>query len=445
MWSRHETENSMDTLSVTHRLTKWLSAPDSFTRPVSALVSAGAVGQVVLLSVMPLVTRLYTPADFGVAAVFGALMATLLMVTSLRYEMAIVVAGSDRQAELLVRLSLILNLASALAVLTIIAIWREQIAQVLGSPEISAVLWILPLALVGGGAYRIFTFLAVRRKAFGLVATTRIWQSIAIALTQVGAGFVGAGAVGLIASLILGSVVGSRHLARGTRMVQPLWKKEWLQFRMLARRFARFPRFDAPAALIDTLSVQLPNVLLLLFFGSTVAGWYLLADRAIVTPLSLIGQGIGQVIYSRSLKDLKSGTLLFSTKRVVKVLGIGVLLFGVIVVPSSPLFFRIVFGDQWYNAGIYASFLFFGFAAQFIYSSISTVLPATNGQHLSLFINLMLLTAKIAALCYGFMEASATTAIVAFSAVTFIGNVVAIGVVLWHLRGTESVRRNGCV
>ncbi len=424
-------------------------AGSGFLRSVSTLVSAGVAGQAILLAIMPLITRLYTPADFGVAAVFGALMSTLLMASSLRYEMAIVLPRSDRQAEVLMRLALILTVSSAAVVLIIVAIWRTPIARILRVPDMEGLLWALPLALVGAGAYRIFNFWAVRKEAFGQIARTRIWQSLANAATQLSIGILGSGPLGLITGQVVGLAVGGKSLSRGARVRARLDWAEWHRIRSAARQYARFPKYDVPAALVDTLSVQLPNLLLALLFSPAVAGWYMLADRMILTPLSLISQAVGQVVYAKSRDHVMQDSLLTSTAKIAGLLGLGVTAAGLIFVPLAPMLFDYIFGSQWESAGLYSAILFFGFAAQFVYSSISLTLPATDGQHLNLVIHVILLVGKSLALLYGYMQSSALTAIVAFALATFIGNVMAIAIILLHLRkcstAAQALSSNGRV
>lgn len=429
MPSRYERRGADWRATVIKRITG-----SSFLRSVSALVSAGVVGQAILLAIMPLVTRLYTPTDFGVAAVFGALLSTLLMATSLRYEMAIVLPRFDRQAQVIMRLALLLTLASAAIVLVIVAIWRAPISRMLRVPGLEGLLWVLPLAVVGAGVYRVFNFWAVRRRDFGLIARTRIWQPSANAATQVIAGILGSGPLGLIAGQVIGLIVGSKSLARGARVRARLDRTEWRRIRGAARRYARFPKFDVPAAMVDTLSQQLPNLLLALLFNPAVAGWYMLAERTIAAPMTLISQAVGQVVYAKSRDDAITGSLLTSTVKIVALLGLGVAVVGILFVPLAPMLFDHVFGREWENAGLYSAILFFGFAAQFVYSSISLTLPATNGQHLNLVIHVILLTVKLLALLYGYMQSNALAAIIAFALATFVGNVVAIAIVLLHLR-----------
>lgn len=407
---------------------------NSFLRSVSTLAVAGAAGQAIFLATLPVVTRLYNPADFGVAAVFGALLSTLLMATSLRYEMAIVLPRSDRQAEVLTRLALFLTMLSAAIVLFFVVVWRAPIVRMLNLPDMEGLLWALPLALVGGGAYRIFSFWAVRKESFGLIARTRIWQSLANAVTQVSVGAVSSGPTGLIAGQIVGLALGSKSLSRGALVRTRFDRDEWHRIKKAARRYIRFPKYDLPAALADTIGVQLPNLMLAILFSPAVAGFYMLAERIILTPLSLISQSIGQVIFAKSKHHIAEGNIIKFTARISTFLGLGVIAIGILFVPFAHIIFGYVFGPQWNSAGYYSSILFFGFAAQFVYSSISLTLSATNGQHLNLIIHVILLVGKSLALLYGYVQSSALVAIVALALVMFIGNVLAIAITLYHLR-----------
>ena len=412
----------------------------SFLSAVSSLVSAGAVGQLILIAIMPIVTRLYTPEDFGIAAVFGALLGLLLMVATMRYELAIGLPRMEGHARLLVGLALILAVATSIIVLTVVAIARAPIAVMLGVPEMAELLWLLPFAVVGASGYRVFNFWTLRQGGFGLIARTRVIQPIANAATQIGAGFAGLGALGLAGGQAIGSIVGVATLSRNFRGWRVPIRSEFQRTFVLSRRHSRFPLLDGPAALIDALSVQLPNLLLVILFNPTVAGWYLLADRAIVNPLSLIGQAVGQVIYARSREDIALGRMAGVISRIVAILSAGTILVGAPVIALAPTIFEFVFGAEWRVAGLYASILFVGFAAQFVFSAISMSLPATNGQHLNLLINISLLVVKFIALYHGYTNGNALTAIIGFSAVTFIGNILAVGIVIAHVRRQSSVR-----
>jgi O-antigen/teichoic acid export membrane protein len=418
-----------------------LALDGQFLRSVVALVSAGAIGQGLLLATMPIVARLYTPSEFGLFAAFSGVMATLLVASSLRYELAIPLPTSDRVAQSLLRLSLFLTTAMSIISAGAVFLWRGRISALLGLPELAPLLWALPIVLFAAGTHRVFLFWALRRGAISTVAYTKVVQSSANAAVQLGAGFTGIGAIGLIAGQLVGFVVGTLRLARGAHFLPRLQWSDARRMLALAKRYSRFPKYDVPAAVVDTLSVQLPNIALAALFNPAAAGLFMLADRALGVPLSLIGQAIGQVFYSRSRATIAEGRVATVALNIVLVLSgaMAVPVF-VIFVWGAPLF-EFIFGTAWREAGVYASWLMLGIAAQFIYSSISLVLSATNGQHLNFAIHIGMLAAKALSLWWGYHSGSALTAVIGYALVNCFGYLASIAIVVAHAKKFGSLRK----
>ena len=67
-----------------------------FARSVAVVTAGAALGQGLVLVSAPLLTRLYTPADFGVLAVYGSLVSLVAVVSAMRYELAIALPGYDK-------------------------------------------------------------------------------------------------------------------------------------------------------------------------------------------------------------------------------------------------------------------------------------------------------------------------------------------------------------
>ncbi len=67
-----------------------------FARSVALVTTGTALGQGLVLVSAPLLTRLYTPTDFGVLAVYGSIVSLVAVAASLRYELAIALSRHDR-------------------------------------------------------------------------------------------------------------------------------------------------------------------------------------------------------------------------------------------------------------------------------------------------------------------------------------------------------------
>src|SRR5690606_29477155 len=96
------------------------SPKSNFARSVSILVGGTAGAQLITIAATPLLTRLYTPNDFGVLAVYMSVLALFTVVASLRYELAIPLPESDDDAIHIVVLCLFITLLMTVLSLIII-------------------------------------------------------------------------------------------------------------------------------------------------------------------------------------------------------------------------------------------------------------------------------------------------------------------------------------
>lgn len=415
-------------------------ANSGFIRAVGTLVSASVVGQAILVAVLPFVTRLYDPASFGLFAVFSAMLALALVASSLRYELAIPLPRSHAGAFSLLVLALLLNGVTAFLLGLVVLLWGGELATMLNSPGLQAILWLLPFSVLGAGTYRSLRLWAVRHHDFKGLAQTSIAQAVVNAASQIVCGLIGLGGAGLAISHALGQTAGAGRLARGMNArFRSIRAGQIIRIRHMASRHSRFPKFDVAAAFVDTLSVQLPNLLLAALFSPMMAGHYLLAERILGTPLSLLSQSIGQVLYAQSRQAMEEGRMAALTKRVLLGLCALIIVPVGVIAPAGEILFGLIFGEEWRIAGQFASWLVVGLGAQCLFSSVSLVLMATNGQHVNLILHLCMLLAKGAALLYGYLMGSALLAIIAFALVNLVGYLVAIVLVIWRARSFDIV------
>lgn len=406
-----------------------------FLRSVVALTSASAIGQAILLAAMPLITRLYSPSDFGVFAVFNAILGVLVVASSLRYELAIPLPKSPQDARALLILALVLNALVALAVAVVATLWGENAAAVYGLPDLAPTLWMLPIVLLGAGSYRTIRMWAVRHSAFNAIATTKITQAASNAIVQIGCGLASLGVAGLVIGQFFGFSAGTLKLAHGVSFSKAdMSLGMWRRVRVLARRYDRFPKLDVAASIVNAISTQLPNLLLAVLFNPVVAGLYLLADRALGAPLSLLSQSIGQVLYARSREAIEQGKIGDLATNILAVLAAVVLVPTVVMFFFGEQLFTLVFGSEWGTAGTYASWLIVGISANFIYSSVSLILMATNAQNLNLYIHSSILAVKTAALLYGYLYGDALVAVIAFALVNALANLAGTFAIVLHAR-----------
>src|SRR5579859_7537402 len=118
--SMHETA-AIKAKPLTDRI-RDLMASRPFLKDVSIMLTGAAGGQAVSLLLSPLLTRLYSPQEFGTLSVFSAIIAILSVVAALRYELALPLAKSDEDAVNLMAVCLCV-LAGTTLVLSAIALF----------------------------------------------------------------------------------------------------------------------------------------------------------------------------------------------------------------------------------------------------------------------------------------------------------------------------------
>jgi len=336
----------------------------------------------------PLLTRLYTPADFGVLAVYGSLVSLVAVVAAMRYELAITLPEDDESAANLLLLSL--GIVLFVSLLAGLGVWllADQLVRSVNTTILKPYLWLVPLGVLGTGIYEALTFWAVRKKAFTTIARTRFSQSLGQVLTQAILGLLTLGPLGLLLGQVVGKTGGSGTLAT------LIWKhdKEAIKrisasgVRRVAFRYRRFPMLSSGTALLNRVGLYLPPILLAAFYGPQVAGWFALAQRVIVLPAMVISKSVSDVYIGEAAQLIRADPhalerLFVKTAKHLTLIGAPPL--GALAL-CAPWVFALVFGEGWREAGVYAQLMAVAFLAQFITTPLEATFAVTERQDLGL-------------------------------------------------------------
>lgn len=359
----------------------------SFARNVGVLAGGTALAQALTVLALPVITRLYTPEDFSVMAVYAALLSMFAVVACLRFEIAIPLASDDCEAANLMVLGLIFTTFISGVVLFFVTLIPIQIARGLEKPALQTYLWILPIGVWLAGAFGCVQFWATRRKQFSDIAQTRMTQSGGAAMVQVLMGWLTkTGPLGLVLGQVTVNGLGLIKLGKVAWADMQSHKKH-INFASLQnsfRKYSHYPKFSSFEALANIAHIQIPIVIIAATAIGPEAGFALLAMNAASVPLGLIGGSISQVYLSRAHDELRNGNLAEFTQKITVGLigaGVGPLAFIGILAPDL---LPIVFGSQWVRAGEIVSWMTPWFVFQFLASPISMVLHVKEYQRLAM-------------------------------------------------------------
>lgn len=361
-----------------------------FSRSVGVLAGASAIAQGVSVLASPLLTRLYTPADFGVLAVFTALLSVGGVIACLRFESAIPVPVEDHAARSVLHLALVV--AVGMASLSALVVWAsgERLAAAFDIAGHAGLLWLLPLGVLLMGSYEALSRWAVRVRDFSTLARTKLMRSASAVTVQVGLGVAVSGSpVWLVLGSIAGQSAGILTLARRLQPTSPPPRAgEAPGLLATASRYRRFPLLSAPSGVLNTVTLHAPTVIIAATFGPIVAGLYALTQRVLGLPMVLLGTAISDVFLgdaaaARRAGDLERLRTLFSRTVVVLTVASVTIVGGVALV--APSAFAFVFGDTWREAGEFVRALAPMYAMGFVAAPFGGLLAVLERQDLFLF------------------------------------------------------------
>jgi O-antigen/teichoic acid export membrane protein len=358
-----------------------------YYRHVLILTSGTAFSQLLLVLASPLLTRLYTPGDFGLLSVYISIIEIFALLSSLKYEYAVPLARDEAGAANL--LALCFGILLSVCFFATLFLWftHSFLFNLLKVPGLEEYFWLFPVSLFGMGSLKILHYWAMRTKKFVPIARAKMRQSMGMIGIQIVTGFLGQGTFGLVLGDALGRLGGSGKLTYD--FIQEnldVLKKNVSPpgIRQVAFRYKKFPLILTGSSLINEFAVHLPVVLLTLAYGPQVVGLFVLVQRITGLPLTLIGESINDVFMAEASSLLKDNPgriskLYWDTFKHLLLLSIP---FFLMVAFIAPWVFMFVFGQQWTEAGAYLRILTPMYLLQFVSIPVSATLLVFERQKL---------------------------------------------------------------
>ncbi len=353
-------------------------------RGVLAILGGTAGGQTVALVTAPVISRLYSPSNFGVFTVLFSLVTIVGTVAALRFELAVPLPEKDRDAHGLVALGLMSTCLTFALTSVFVAFDGSRLALAFDQPNLMPWLWFVPLTSMVMGAYLVLNQLAIRHRRYGAIARRNLMQSVAMVTTQVAAGLSDLKAGGLIMGLAVGQGTSAVSLVNGSNLFSGEARdgRQWHRLRQIAKRYRRFPLVLAPSGLLNVMGLQLPVVLIAFWYGSSVAGWMGLTQRVLSLPVMLVGTATAQVYIAELARaardDLdRAKRLFFVASQRLLMVAIAAALALIVV---GPFLFGLVFGTPWKTSGTYAQALAVSLGAQLVAVPVSQTLIVFERQ-----------------------------------------------------------------
>jgi lipopolysaccharide exporter len=396
---------------------------NQFIRNVFTLFSGSALAQLIGFAFLPILTRLFTPEEFGVFSIFLTTASILSIIITGGYEKSFVIAKSEDEAKHLLLFSIILSTGLSvisLLVLFLIENWGTYLFQ---SSQSRLILWSVPVYSFLFGIFRIFQNWSIRGRNYNLVSGSNIIRSGSLSMLQTGFGLVNSGSFGLVAGSCISQLLPLLYLfIKNKNKLENVTKESLRKASVTGRDFKSFIFFKMPSDLVNEASIQLPVYVLISVFSKAIAGIYSLPQKVLSQPSKFIGQAVGEIYYRQvSEMETQGKDISEITYKTYKTLLLcGIVPFMIILLWGQSIF-SFVFSSVWKESGMIAEYLspwlFFVFAG----SPVTYIFLLKKKLKLSLILNLCLFFLRfIALLTGGLILKNLNMTVLLFAGVSFI-------------------------
>ena len=380
-----------------------LKPKSEFSRNVLILMAGTTIAQAIPIAISPILTRIYTPEDFGVFALYLSIVMLFSSLVAGKYELSILVPKHEKDAKSLVLLSIGISFIISLILFLITLIFTEQIINLLKNNDIKYWLYLTPINVFIISTVSILYYYNNRNKNYRLLSSNQILQSSIQGFTNIIFGFITNLKGELILGTFLGNIISFFYLIFKTKNTFIGFSFNKYRLFILSKRYIKFPKFMIASGFLENLSAQLPVFMISSFFGSYMLGLFSLSQRIVNVPLGIIGNSIGNVFRQEAARQLNlNGTcreLFINTfKKLVIIATLPFIMFYFI----APELFSFIFGKEWYKAGVYAQILTIIFYFQFITSPLSSMFMIAEKQQYDLFLQIYLVVSVFCSFIIGY-------------------------------------------
>jgi O-antigen/teichoic acid export membrane protein len=368
-------------------LIRWVRASD-FARNIAVLTSGTILAQGIGLIATPILSRIYTPADYGLVAIFSAVVAICATLITARYEITVLLPTEENKARSIAALAVLLAILVGGILAVCATIIPEHVRVWLGVQALG--LW-LPISVLCGIATAITAVITNwlnRCCEYRKISSLRIIQAIISVLSGLTFGFL-AVPNGLMYAQAVTITISALLFLFFSHTTSDVYKSSTQSLLDAALEYRRAPTYLLPTAMLDVCTLQLPFILISVWFTSELTGHYRMAWALLGLPAGLVGSATAQVFYQRFSQlwpdAAAAKALLIKTWIMLAILG--AIPFAMVMLFGKQLFL-FVLGPAWAETGRMAALMAPMFFAWLLSSTTSPAFVVMRMERTVLFFSI---------------------------------------------------------
>lgn len=366
-------------------------------RNIGILGMGTLVAQAIPVLISPVLSRIYTPEDFGVWGVYGACLGVLYPIACGRYDVAIVKAKYPFEAKGLAILSLVVSLAFTLLLLGVAGI--SVLAGWQTTASMGWLVWLLPFHILFSAVIQVYINFSNFQERYTKIAVAGVLRNFSQSGFRVGLGALGAIRSGLILGALSSLFVQlGYYLCFFPLRAFQLGRQGIVKVvQLVAAKHYRFPLYDVPGTLASLLGTNIPVVIFAAYYSNEATGYFTMSTNLLYMPISVIGASVGQVLYRNSSTMSAAELRRFSLRIFWTLLVVGGL-FHIAIFFFGRWIFSIFLGSDWATAGEYAQVLSVWTYPLLVFTPFSVLFLSRNKQLAGWVFNMVQTVLRVAAM-----------------------------------------------
>ena len=339
------------------------------------LVSGTTIAQLIPIILQPLLRRYFSPEEFGTYAVYLSLIGILIVIASMKYELAIILPEKDKTATNILTLAVLFNLVFSFVLLIIIVLFRRPVSNLINLPaQYSIYLYLVPLGVFLYSMYQSINYWLIRKKLFFSISLNKFIRrgtegssQIMLMFSKVSAGLVIGDIIGHFANCISGITQALRNDIKFTHV-------SIIKLKYVFKKYIEYPKYNVVPSFMSACSYFLPAIFINKFYSSEYTGYFDLSKLMLSIPLALIATSISNVLLQRvSEKYRNNESFIRELLPVLTIVAIIVIVEIVVITFFAVDLFELFFGELWGFSGKISKIMIWSYAFSFIVASFSSL------------------------------------------------------------------------
>lgn len=397
------------------------------------MLGGNVLAQVIALAAYFILMRIFSPDDYGLYNIFYSYIEVLIILSTLKFELAVVVADDDREANDLAGLTLRINTLVSLLLLTIVLVlWLTGMLP--GNfAQLGWMVLLIPPMVFFCGTSRVYGALFNRMHCYRSIAVNETVNAGTGALLKIALGLLGMLQAGMPVGTVAGRAIANITYRLKLRQLgrTPSFHGDRTAAFSVMRKHRNFPFFVASKDFINSLSYNLPFLWLALYFDRAEVGLFALALTFTFRPANLLNTAIEKVYYARTAEGVRQG------EPVGRMISRMLLVVNAIALPvcilawfaAEPVF-SFCFGGRWAGCGIYVRALLPWIFLSLSATPLTFISNVFSTQRIEFYFYLVLLALRVAAIAIGVSAGGFLLAIRLYAAA---GALISASLLMWYL------------